>query len=146
MLQAGFNYSFDFVYAEEDEEPEDLSGTLLCDGGTESYRVRNIDLPENTIYEDTGCELAPSCLACPLAICKYDDPNWGPRSKLVMRNKEIARLFERGESVAAIAKQINVSSRTVYRVVMDELGPIRMQRAKERKTERVRDRSVAALG
>ena len=25
-------------------------------------------------YEDTGCSVAPSCLSCPLAQCKYDDP------------------------------------------------------------------------
>jgi hypothetical protein len=25
-------------------------------------------------FRDTGCELAPRCLECPLPMCKYDDP------------------------------------------------------------------------
>ena len=24
-------------------------------------------------YQDTGCEVSATCLACPLALCKFDD-------------------------------------------------------------------------
>jgi hypothetical protein len=47
---------------------------------TRSHRRRYepiIDgLPEQMHYVDTGCEVAMSCLACPLPRCKFDDPAW----------------------------------------------------------------------
>ncbi len=73
-------------------------------------------LPENQDYTDTGCELAPSCLECPLALCKYDDPSWDRRSRTVMRDQEIVRLRRKGLRVADIAKVVKTSDRTVYRV------------------------------
>ena len=30
-------------------------------------------LVTQSIYTDTGCDVSPSCLACPLPACKYDD-------------------------------------------------------------------------
>ena len=79
-------------------------------------------LPENTVYEDTGCDLAPSCLECPLALCKYDDPNVARYDRAVMRDTEIMRLFAEGFKVSAIALKVNISSRTVYRVIQREFG------------------------
>ena len=79
-------------------------------------------LPENTVYEDTGCDLAPSCLECPLALCKYDDPNGARYDRTVMRDTEIMRLFAEGLKVSAIASIVNISSRTAYRVIQRELG------------------------
>ena len=38
-------------------------------------------LPERYPYRDEGCEVSPSCLRCPLAQCKYDDPDWFQRQK-----------------------------------------------------------------
>lgn len=79
-------------------------------------------LPENTVYEDTGCDLAPSCLECPLALCKYDDPNGARYDRTVMRDTEIMRLFAEGLKVSAIALRVNISNRTVYRVIQREFG------------------------
>ena len=79
-------------------------------------------LPENTVYRDTGCDLASSCLECPLALCKYDDPNRERFDQNVMRDTEIMRLFAEGLKVSAIASIVNISSRTVYRVIQRELG------------------------
>ena len=79
-------------------------------------------LPENTVYEDTGCDLAPSCLECPLALCKYDDPKQGQRSRTLMRDMEIMRLFANGMKISVIAREVNISDRTVYRVVQREMG------------------------
>ena len=36
-------------------------------------KVRREALPEYANYKDEGCELAPSCLRCPFARCKYDE-------------------------------------------------------------------------
>ena len=77
-------------------------------------------LPENYDYTDTGCDLAPSCLECPLALCKYDDPNWGRRNRTTMRDQEIVRLRGQGLKVSQIAKIVKTSERTVYRVALRE--------------------------
>ena len=73
-------------------------------------------LPENFNYADTGCELAPSCLECPLAICKYDDPTYGERHRTTFRDREITRLRLRGMKVSDIAMAVGTSERTVYRI------------------------------
>ena len=79
-------------------------------------------LPENTVYRDTGCDLAPSCLECPLALCKYDDPKGARRDRNVMRDTEILRLFAQGLKISTIALKVHISDRTVYRVLQRELG------------------------
>ena len=38
--------------------------------------VRSDTLPENTRYKDDGCDVSSSCLGCPLAKCRYDDPGF----------------------------------------------------------------------
>ena len=35
-------------------------------------KIRRGALPEHASYKDTGCDLAPSCLSCPLARCRFD--------------------------------------------------------------------------
>ncbi len=35
-------------------------------------KIRMEALPEYANYKDTGCDLAPSCLRCPFARCRYD--------------------------------------------------------------------------
>ncbi len=79
-------------------------------------------LPEHTVYRDTGCDSAPSCLECPLALCKYDDPNGARHDRTVIRDTEIMRLFAEGFKVSAIALKVNISNRTVYRIIQRELG------------------------
>ena len=37
-------------------------------------KIRREALPEYANYKDTGCDLAPSCLSCPFARCRYDKP------------------------------------------------------------------------
>ena len=42
------------------------------------HRIPLVDRrPEETHYRDTGCELAPSCLQCPMERCVYDEPEGG---------------------------------------------------------------------
>lgn len=86
-------------------------------------------LPENTEYADTGCELAPSCLECPLALCKYDDPDLLMRSNKVMRDTEILRLYSSGVKVSKIAVIVNTSERTVYRIIQRDIGSTHRVRA-----------------
>lgn len=84
-------------------------------------RPRRSDaLPEMVDYRDTGCEVSPSCLACPLERCKYDEP----QGLLTVRVREQAnravQLHGQGLSIDAIAATIGVGRRTVYRYLQDD--------------------------
>ncbi len=102
---------------------------------TSSYSTDK-GLPENYDYTDTGCDLAPSCLECPLALCKYDDPNWGRRNRTVMRDQEIVRLRGQGLKVSQIAKIAKTSERTVYRVALREGIQLPVTTQRRRKSNR----------
>jgi len=78
-----------------------------------------LDLPpEYRRYRDEGCELASSCLNCPLPKCIYDEPGGKQRWRKRLRDKEMARLFNsEGEGVKELALMFNVSQRTVQRAL-----------------------------
>jgi len=77
-------------------------------------------LPEHSDYEDTGCELSPSCLRCPLAICKYDDPKvFGMKPATVVRRVRILQHRRLGKTMREIAVVENISVRTVYLACRD---------------------------
>jgi len=74
--------------------------------------------PEFCRYRDEGCELAPSCLNCPLPECVEDIP-WG-RLKLIngLRDQEIRRQYtEEKKKVAELARDFHISTRTVHRAL-----------------------------
>ncbi|MCY4474695.1 MAG: helix-turn-helix domain-containing protein [Chloroflexi bacterium] len=102
---------------------------------TSSYSTDK-GLPENYDYTDTGCDLAPSCLECPLALCKYDVPNWGRRNQTTMRDQEIVRLRGQGLKVSQIAKIVKTSERTVYRVALREGIQLPVTTQRRRKSNR----------
>ncbi len=81
---------------------------------------RRDQYPENMIgkgyYRDTGCEVAPSCLNCPLTICKFEDVFYAPNI-LKRRNADIVRRRKRGQKVKFIAARLNISKRTVCRAI-----------------------------
>jgi hypothetical protein len=58
-------------------------------------RVRRDMLPERMRYADTGCELARSCLRCPLPRCQYDEPGSVRGWLNLARDREIALLRRR---------------------------------------------------
>lgn len=94
---------------------------LLIADATESprpARKRRNGLPEHSTYVDTGCELASSCLECPLPRCKYDDPRWRRSHDLKARDARIIQLRQAGYTVKQIAAHIGVSDRTTYRVLL----------------------------
>ena len=75
------------------------------------------DLPEYTRFRDEGCDVAPSCLNCPLPQCKYDDPAGLHRQKRDGRNEEIRSLRRQGKSPSEIAQTFGIAVRTVYRAL-----------------------------
>lgn len=91
------------------------------------YRLPLADrTPEDTHYRDTGCQVWPSCLSCPLERCIYDEPEGGPAARRRLRDEEIYRLYtERKADIAALARRFGVSRRTVHRAVARLRGAAR---------------------
>ena len=75
-------------------------------------------VPEMYHYEDTGCEVSPSCLNCPLPQCKYDDPVWFQRYRRMGRYMKGWRTIN-SESLTAeeAARRFSVTVRTVFRIM-----------------------------
>lgn len=75
-------------------------------------------LPEHTNYHDSGCDLHPSCLRCPLVRCRYDEP--GGARHLLSRDRDaevLALQRDGGRSIEQIARHVGVSRRTVFRIL-----------------------------
>ncbi len=80
-------------------------------------RVRSDALPERLLYRDTGCELSPTCLRCPLERCRYDEPG-GIRALIqAPRDDALLRRRAQGTPIRALALEFGVSRRTVCRVL-----------------------------
>ena len=73
---------------------------------------------ENAVYLDTGCapEL-PSCLECPLEVCKYDDPEalvrWQETRRVAVAVERLKGL--EGLTGLAAAAKLGVTQRTIWR-------------------------------
>ena len=75
-------------------------------------------VPERYPYHDDGCEIAPSCLRCPLPQCKYDDPGWLRRQERDQRDRDVLEaILVRGLSVAQVEASFALSQRTVFRIL-----------------------------
>lgn len=81
-------------------------------------RPRMDALPEYTAYSDTGCDLYPSCLTCPLPRCRYEEPGGAAAMLRTGRDANILRLADReGLTVDQLAETFGVSRRTIFRVL-----------------------------
>ena len=87
--------------------------------GLEWTNDNGLDLPpEYHHYQDEGCELAESCLNCPLPVCIYEEPGGKRRLLKRKRAREMARLFtDEGKGVKELAQIYGVSQRTVQRAL-----------------------------
>jgi hypothetical protein len=73
-------------------------------------------LPEDTFYRDEGCEVARSCLACPLALCVLDRPGSTSERRREGRDRLIRVLFTRGWPATRIARQFGISAAQARRI------------------------------
>ena len=80
------------------------------------YGVRRDSLPEGKRYQDTGCEVSPSCISCPLPACIHEEFRGLTRLRKRERDVEIIALRE-SMSANDIAAHFKVSRKTVYRVL-----------------------------
>jgi len=78
---------------------------------------RSDALPENTDYQDNGCDLYPSCLACPLPRCRYEEPGGAAAMLRTGRDAVICRLGQQGATVDALAAMFGLSRRSVFRAL-----------------------------
>ena len=78
-----------------------------------------LDLPpEYCHYRDEGCDLADSCLNCPLPGCIYDQVGGKQRWLKRSRDREIMRLAgTQGSGVKELATMFRLSQRTVQRAL-----------------------------
>ena len=76
------------------------------------------DASEFYHYEDTGCEVADSCLDCPLPRCRYDDPTWYQRNRRLARDFRIVHAMLREcLSIHETAERFSITPRTVFRIL-----------------------------
>ena len=76
------------------------------------------DASEFYHYEDTGCEASDSCLDCPLPKCRYDDPVWYQRYRLLAKDFRIVHTIqEESLTVEEAAERFGITIRTVFRIM-----------------------------
>jgi transcriptional regulator of acetoin/glycerol metabolism len=79
---------------------------------------RSDALPEYIDYADTGCDLYPSCLRCPLPRCRYEEPGGAAAILRGGRDASILRAAEQdGVDVDQLAAMFGLSRRTIFRVL-----------------------------
>ncbi len=80
--------------------------------------ARSDALPENTDYTDSGCDLYPSCLRCPLPVCRYDTPGGAAAMIRTGRDASILHAIRENDlTVDAAAEMFGLSRRTIFRVL-----------------------------
>lgn len=69
-------------------------------------------------YTD-GCEVSESCLTCPLAVCRFEDPDYQANKRWAERRGRAQKLAslvnERRWPVPMAAGKLGIGSRTAYR-------------------------------
>jgi hypothetical protein len=75
-------------------------------------KTRSHAYPEYADYHDTGCSIAPRCLECPLARCRYDV---SVNERGLETRQRVAALA--GMPTEYVARELGVSTRTVWRAL-----------------------------
>lgn len=65
-------------------------------------------------FPDRGCDLAPSCLACPLPTCRYELPPKQGRAWL--QRQRFADLLAEGHTLSECVELMGLTRRTAYRM------------------------------
>lgn len=87
---------------------------LYLDVSYDEHAGRRDALPEHYDYHDTGCDLSPSCLACPIERCRYD---MGVRIQQRLDHQQrVVELRRQGWTPDRVAQELGVSRRTVFRL------------------------------
>lgn len=84
-------------------------------------KTRRDALPEHRDWTDRGCEVSPTCLGCPLAVCRYDHPNGVVGLRAEERRARTRELKEAGAAADEVAEALGCSLRTVFRLRREEV-------------------------
>lgn len=101
--------------------PTASRAVVMDQPSTRKHRPHRHALPEYSEYRDTGCSLAPSCLACPFERCRYDVvaegeiPLFGMAARGHRVGAQVMALHDEGRTVDEIAKAVQISRRNVFR-------------------------------
>ena len=87
-------------------------------GSNPSRKLRVDALPEQAVYEDAGCDLYPSCLACPLVKCRYDVMGGAAALLRVGRNERMVAMAK-GSSIDDVAAEFRLSRKSVFRILSE---------------------------
>ena len=80
--------------------------------------ARSDALPEYVDYTDTGCDLYPSCLKCPLPVCRYEVNGGATAIRRGGRDESILAASRRpGTTIDDLARTFGLSRRTIFRVL-----------------------------
>lgn len=74
-------------------------------------------LPEHAQYRDTGCEVAPACLKCPLPACRYELRGGLAAVRRQPRNRQVIALHQTGMSVEGLSDHFGLSRRSIFRIL-----------------------------
>jgi len=74
-------------------------------------------LPEHIQYRDSGCEVSPSCLACPLPVCRYEVRGGLAAILREPRDAQVWAAHRAGAGVDRLCRQFGLSRRTVFRIL-----------------------------
>ena len=101
------------------EQPPNQVGGRLPDGsrGQDSGYLER---------PDRGCEVSPSCLACPLERCKYDDPeSYLLHLRQQADREKLAVIRTEWLTPAEAAERFGITQRTVYRLLARNNPPVK---------------------
>jgi len=102
---------------DQERRPQVRAWLRLVDGGALPL-VRRDTLPDYADYRDTGCDVAPACLRCPLRRCQYDEPP--ASSAMHARDREIVMLRRRhGAPIDMLAGTYGLTRRSIFRILRD---------------------------
>jgi hypothetical protein len=74
-------------------------------------------LPEQIQYRDDGCEVSPSCLTCPLPVCRYEVRGGLAALQRGPRDAELMDAHRKGAGIETLCRQFGLSRRTVFRIL-----------------------------
>jgi hypothetical protein len=84
---------------------------------TKVDRLEGDLLPEHMNYRDDGCEVSPTCLNCPLPVCRYEVPGGLAALQRRPRDAELLALHMHGAGIDRLCDQFGLSRRSVFRII-----------------------------
>lgn len=117
-------------------EKDDLESGLDAGDGEDGdegkikplHYMRDDAFADTRHWVDDGCDVSPSCLTCPLPVCRYDIQGGIKMLASIRRNEQIMLLHSQGHTAEFISGQVGISLRSVFRILRkqkpDPSGPV----------------------